>query len=233
MMSPFHFDPTMMILIPAILLAGYAQIKVQSTFAQYSSIAARSGLTGAQVARGLLDSNRLGDVPVEMTGGMLSDHYDPRTKVLRLSRDVYQSNSLAALGVAAHEVGHVLQDEHGYILFNMRSLIVPLANIGSRLSFPLLFLGLIMRNQPLARIGVYAFAFAVLFQLVTLPVELNASRRAIELLSANGYIDTEEVRPTKKVLRAAALTYVAATLMAILQFLRLGMLSGMFGRRRD
>ena len=151
-MLPFYFDPTMMILLPAILLATYAQIRVQSTFARYSKIGAYSGLTGAQVARSLLDANQLYDVPVEMTSGMLSDHYDPRTKVLRLSRDVYHSSSLAALGVAAHEVGHVLQDELGYVPFNMRMLIVPLANIGSQLAFPLLFIGLLMRKQTLAQI---------------------------------------------------------------------------------
>lgn len=232
-MLPFYFDPTMMILLPAILLATYAQIRVQSTFARYSKIGAYSGLTGAQVARSLLDANQLYDVPVEMTSGMLSDHYDPRTKVLRLSREVYHSSSLAALGVAAHEVGHVLQDELGYVPFNIRMLIVPLANIGSQLAFPLLFIGLLMRKQTLAQIGVYAFGFAVLFQLITLPVEFNASRRAIANLSAGGYIEREEVDPTSEVLRAAALTYVAATLMAVLQLFRLMLISGMFGRGRD
>lgn len=232
-MLPFYFDPTRMILIPAILLAVYAQIRVQSTFARYSKVGARSGLTGAEVARSLLDANQLYDVPVELTSGMLSDHYDPRTKVLRLSQEVYHSNSLAALGVAAHEVGHVLQDELGYIPFNMRMIIVPLANIGSQLAFPLLFIGLLMRNQTLAEVGVYAFGLAVLFQLITLPVEFNASRRAIASLSAGGYIENDEIRPTSKVLRAAALTYVAATLMAILQLFRLMLISGMFGRRRD
>lgn len=230
---PLYFDPTMVILIPAILLATYAQIRVQSTFSRYSKIQARSGLTGAEVARRLLDANHLYDIPVELTSGRLSDHYDPRKKVLRLSPDVYHSSSLAALGVAAHEVGHVLQDELGYVPFNMRMAIVPLATIGSQLAFPLLFIGLLLRNQVLAEIGVYAFGLAVLFQLITLPVEYNASRRAIKELSAGGYIASDEIRPTKKVLNAAALTYVAATLMAIMQLLRLMLISGMFGRGRD
>ena len=159
--------------------------------------------------------------------------YNPRKKVLRLSQDVYHSNSLAALGVAAHEVGHVLQDELGYALFNVRMAIVPLATIGSQLAFPLLLIGLIFSNQVLAKIGVYAFSLAVLFQLVTLPVEYNASRRAIEGLSAGGYIENDEIRPTKKVLSAAALTYVAATLMAVLQLFRLMFIAGMFGRGKN
>lgn len=229
----YYFDPTMVILIPAIILATYAQIKVQSTFSRYSKVGARSGLTGAQVARRLLDANHLYDIPIELTTGMLSDHYDPRKKVLRLSPDVYHSNSLAALGVAAHEVGHVLQDELGYIPFNIRMAIVPLATIGSQLAFPLLFIGLIFQLPALAEIGVYAFGLAVLFQLVTLPVEYNASRRAIEGLAAGGYIQNDEIRPTSKVLRAAALTYVAATLMAIMQLFRLMLISGMFSRGRD
>ncbi len=230
---PLYFDPTMMILIPAILLATYAQIKVQSTFSRYSKVGARSGLTGAEVARRLLNANHLYDIQIELTGGTLSDHYDPRKKVLRLSQDVYHSNSLAALGVAAHEVGHVLQDELGYALFNVRMAIVPLATIGSQLAFPLLLIGLIFSNQVLAKIGVYAFSLAVLFQLVTLPVEYNASRRAIEGLSAGGYIENDEIRPTKKVLSAAALTYVAATLMAVLQLFRLMFIAGMFGRGKN
>jgi len=230
---PLYFDPTMMILIPAILLATYAQIKVQSTFSRYSKVGARSALTGAEVARRLLNANHLYDIQIELTGGTLSDHYDPRKKVLRLSQDVYHSNSLAALGVAAHEVGHVLQDELGYALFNVRMAIVPLATIGSQLAFPLLLIGLIFSNQVLAKIGVYAFSLAVLFQLVTLPVEYNASRRAIEGLSAGGYIENDEIRPTKKVLSAAALTYVAATLMAVLQLFRLMFIAGMFGRGKN
>ena len=230
---PLYFDPTMIIIIPPILLATYAQIKVQSTFSRYSKVGARSGLTGAEVARRLLNANHLYDIQIELTGGTLSDHYDPRKKVLRLSQDVYHSNSLAALGVAAHEVGHVLQDELGYALFNVRMAIVPLATIGSQLAFPLLLIGLIFSNQVLAKIGVYAFSLAVLFQLVTLPVEYNASRRAIEGLSAGGYIENDEIRPTKKVLSAAALTYVAATLMAVLQLFRLMFIAGMFGRGKN
>jgi len=230
----FYFDPTMILLIPAILLALYAQAKVQGTFRRYSRIAARSGLTGAQVARELLKNNRIYDVSVELTQGMLSDHYDPRRRVLRLSPEVYHSNSLAALGVAAHEVGHVLQHETGYGFFQLRSAIIPITNIGSQLSFPFLLAGLLLGIEPLVYIGVLGFSLAVLFQLVTLPVEYNASGRAIEALELGGYLGRDEVGSAKKVLSAAALTYVAATIMAALQLVRLLLISGLLGgRRRD
>jgi len=227
------YDPTIVLLLPAILLAMYAQFKVQSTFARYSRIPARSGLTGAEVAREILRDNRIYDVRVEMTPGILTDHYDPRNKVLRLSQQVYSSNSLAALGVAAHEAGHVIQHQYGYVPFNIRTLIVPVAAIGSQLAFPLLFLGLVFGLRELAQIGVIAFSLAVLFQLITLPVEYNASSRAIEALEVGGYLTREETPHTRRVLNAAALTYVAATLTAILQLLRLMLISGFFGRRDD
>jgi Zn-dependent membrane protease YugP len=229
----FWFDPTMILLIPAILLAMYAQFKVQGTFAKYSRIAARSGMTGAQVAKEILRDNRIYDVTVEQTRGILTDHYDPRRKALRLSPQVYNSNSLAALGVAAHESGHVIQHQYGYVPFNIRMAIVPIATIGSQLAFPLLFIGLILSAPGLAKIGVIAFSTAVLFQLVTLPVEYNASSRAIEALEVGGYLSRDEAPHTRKVLNAAALTYVAATLTAVLQLLRLMLLSGLLGGRRN
>ncbi|NLO82163.1 MAG: zinc metallopeptidase [Clostridiales bacterium] len=229
----FWYDPTMIILLPAIFLAMYAQFKVQNTFAQYSRIGARSGLTGAEVAREILRDNRIYDVRIEQTRGMLTDHYDPRNKVLRLSPHVYNSSSLAALGVAAHEAGHVIQHQYGYIPFNIRTAIVPIATIGSQLAFPLLLIGLFLGMPKLAQVGVLAFSAAVLFQLVTLPVEYNASSRAIEALEVGGYLSREETPHTRKVLRAAALTYVAATLTAVLQLLRLLLISGAFGRRND
>ncbi|MFU0799489.1 MAG: zinc metallopeptidase [Xylanivirga thermophila] len=233
MFFPYYFDPTLMILLPAIILATYAQVKVQATYSRYSKVRSHRGMTGAEVARAILDRNQLYNVPIEITKGTLTDHYDPRTKVLRLSPDVYHSTSIASIGVAAHEVGHAVQDQIRYAPFNFRMAIVPLANIGSRLSMPFLFIGLLLRNELLVNIGVYAFGLAVLFQLVTLPVEFNASRRAVSALETGGYIGPDEVGPTRNVLRAAALTYVAATLMAALQLIRLMLISGMFGRRRD
>ncbi|MGI6706012.1 MAG: zinc metallopeptidase [Clostridia bacterium] len=235
-MFPYFFwDPTMLLLIPGIILAMYAQAKVQSTFHRYSQVPSRNGWTGAQLARDLLYRHHLDDVKVEMVHGSLSDHYDPRRKVLRLSPEVYHSTSLAALGVAAHEVGHVMQHHLAYIPFRLRSAIVPLASIGSTAAFPLLILGLLMGSRDLVLIGVLAFSLAVLFQLVTLPVEYNASSRAMEALVAGDYVYRDEVGASRKVLNAAALTYVAATLMAVLQLLRLLLLSGLLGRgrRRD
>ncbi|MCG0276931.1 MAG: zinc metallopeptidase [Thermanaeromonas sp.] len=229
----FWGDPTFVLLIPAILLSLYAQFKVQATFEQYSRIPSRRGLTGAQVAREILDRAGLHDVRVEMIQGFLSDHYDPRSKVLRLSPAVYQSSSLASLGVAAHEAGHALQHGTGYIPLHIRSSLVPLVSFGSNLAIPLLILGLIMGIPSLARLGIYAFLLVVIFSLVTLPVEFNASRRAVALLEGGGYLTVQELRGAKEVLNAAALTYVAAALAAILNLLRLIMLMGFFGRREE
>ncbi|MDI3534039.1 MAG: uncharacterized protein PWQ82_404 [Thermosediminibacterales bacterium] len=228
MFFPFYFDPTMIILLPALALAMYAQAKIQSTFAKYLRVRASSGLTGAQVARRLLDNHGLYDVKIERIAGRLTDHYDPRTKVLRLSDEVYSGSSLASLGVAAHETGHAIQHDLGYVPLSIRNSIVPIANIGSQMAFPLFFMGLIFRSGNLMYIGILAFAAAVLFQLVTLPVEFNASSRAIEALEAGGFIMREEVPHTRKVLSAAALTYVAATVMAVLQLLRLLAIAGIY-----
>ena len=230
MMFPFFFDPTYILLIPAIILALY----VQTTFSKYSRVPARSGMTGAEVARELLRSRQIYDVTVEPINGRLSDYYDPRSRILRLSPEVYGSSSLAALGVAAHEVGHAFQHATEYVPLKFRNAIVPVANIGSTLAFPLLLLGIILGNPNLALIGVIAFSLAVLFQLITLPVEYNASGRAIEALEVGGFLERDEVGSTRKVLNAAALTYVAATVMAVMQLLRLLLLSGVLGgRRRD
>ncbi|NLC45244.1 MAG: zinc metallopeptidase [Clostridiales bacterium] len=226
---PFIFDPTYLLLIPAILLSLYAQTKVQTTFNKYMRVPARSGITGAQAARELLKQNQIYDIKVEQVSGRLSDHYDPRSKILRLSPEVYSNHSLASLGVAAHEVGHAFQHASEYAPLKLRSAIVPVANIGSSLAMPLLLFGLILSIPALVQIGIIAFSAAVLFQLITLPVEFNASNRAIAALESGGMIQGDEAGPTRKVLNAAALTYVAATLMSVLQLLRLILISG--GRR--
>ena len=232
MFFPLYFDPTYILLIPAVLLALYAQTKVTSTYNKYMRVRSRSGITGADAARELLRQNRIYDVSVEQTRGHLSDHYDPRSKTLRLSPQVYSSSSLAALGIAAHEAGHAMQHAEEYTPLRLRNAIVPAANIGSRLAFPLLLIGLLFSLPNLALFGVAAFSLAVLFQLITLPVEYNASSRAIAALETGGIITREETQPTRKVLSAAALTYVAATIMAVMQMLRLLVLSGMLGGRR-
>ena len=225
------FDPTMVLLIPGIILAMYAQFKVQSTFQKYARVNATRGLTGAQVARKILDDNGLYDVDVELTPGELTDHYDPRVKKVRLSNVVYSGRSLASLGVAAHEVGHAIQHATGYAPLHIRSSIAPVAQFGSTLSFPLLLLGILMGSPSFVQLGVLLFTGVVLFQVVTLPVEFNASSRAMGLLASDGYISRDEERGTKRVLNAAALTYVAAALMAVLNLVRLLIISGMLGRR--
>ncbi len=227
------FDPTIIILIPGLALALYAQFKVQNTFSRYSHMAAASGMTGAQVAQRLLEQARINDVQVELTPGHLTDHYDPRKKVLRLSEQVYHGSSLAALGVAAHEAGHAIQHDVGYLPLNIRSTFVPVAQFGSTLAFPLFLIGFFINSGWLLMAGIYAFTAVVLFQLVTLPVEFNASGRAMEALEAGGYVSAAEAGHTKKVLNAAALTYVAAALMGVLQLVRLLLISGLFGRRDD
>ncbi|MGB9859309.1 MAG: zinc metallopeptidase [Moorellaceae bacterium] len=226
-------DPTFVLLLPAILLSLYAQFKVQSTFEYYSHIASHRGLTGAEVARSLLDRAGLHHVRLEMVRGFLTDHYDPRGRVLRLSPPVYQSNSLAALGVAAHETGHALQHRTGYLPLQLRSALVPVVSLGSNLAIPLLLLGLVFGLPSLARLGVYAFMLAVVFTLITLPVEFNASRRALALLESGGYLTRQELVGARQVLNAAALTYVAAALTAVLNLIRLMLLAGFFGRRDE
>lgn len=232
MFGYFYLDSTLLILIPGIVLALWAQTRVRGVFNEYSGIFSNNGWTAEMMARRILDENGLHDVQVTGAAGVLSDHYDPRRQVLRLSESVHGSSSLAALGVAAHEVGHALQHRHGYAPMALRSAIVPVASIGSYLAWPLLIFGMLMANQPLILWGVCAFGFAVLFQLVTLPVELNASRRALTLLEEGGYLTQMELPGARKVLSAAALTYLAALLMGVLQLLRLLLLTGMLGGRR-
>lgn len=215
------WDPTMVLLIPAILLSLYAQFKISSAYKHYSTIRSRSGLTGAQTARALLNSNGLYDVRVERIGGRLSDHYDPRTRVINLSEDVYQGNSLSSVAVAAHETGHALQHASGYFPLQLRSSFVPVANFGSGAGPMLILVGLFMPSFGwLLQLGILAFTFAVLFQLITLPVEFNASHRALLLLQEGNLLEGEEVRGARSVLNAAALTYVAAALAAVLQLAR-------------
>ncbi|AYO29219.1 MAG: uncharacterized protein PWR06_2553 [Thermoanaerobacteraceae bacterium] len=224
----FYWDSTMILLLPALILAFYAQAKVSSTFERYLRVPARNGLTGAEVAREILRLSGIHDVSVEIQGGRLSDYYDPRRKVLKLSSDVYNGRSLAAQGVAAHECGHAIQHDVGYAPLAIRNSIVPVASFGSQLAFPLFFLGLFLRGEFLMTLGILLFSAAVLFQLITLPVEYNASSRAVTVLEGHGFIDRDEARPVRKVLGAAALTYVAATLMAVMQLLRLLALAGIY-----
>ncbi|MDD4569761.1 MAG: zinc metallopeptidase [Tepidanaerobacteraceae bacterium] len=225
----FFWDNTMILLIPAMILAFYAQSKVTSTFERYLRVPARSGMTGADVARGILRQSGIDDVSVQIQGGKLSDYYDPRRKVLKLSSDVYNGRSLAALGVAAHECGHAIQHDVGYIPLALRSTIVPVAGFGSQMAFPLFFMGFLFRADTLMTLGILLFSAAVIFQLITLPVEYNASNRAVAILERHGFIETSELGPVKAVLGAAALTYVAATMMSVMQLLRLVILAG--GRR--
>lgn len=229
----FYFDPTYLLLIPGILLALWAQSKVQFTFNKYSRVPASSGASAATVARSILDYNGLSDVPVEMVAGHLTDHYDPSAKVLRLSESVYHSTSIAAIGVAAHEAGHAIQHQTEYTPLKVRSMLVPIAQIGSNASWFLILLGILMSNPMMARFGVLLFSAAVLFQLVTLPVEYNASSRALVVLEGGGYLDREEVGGAKKVLNAAALTYLAAALISILQLIRLIILTRFYGGNDD
>ncbi|QEK11998.1 zinc metallopeptidase [Crassaminicella thermophila] len=228
--SPYYgFGPGMIFLIPAIILAMYAQMKVKTTFNRYLNIRNMRGYTGAQVARMILDRNGLYDVSVEYTGGFLSDYYDPRSKVVRLSPQVYNGNSIASISVAAHEVGHAIQHGYGYVPLILRNTIAPIASFGSQAVWVLVFLGFLLGIGSLIDIGILFYLAAVIFQIITLPVEFNASSRAIMQLEMNGIITSEEIIYSKKVLNAAALTYVAAMAVSIAQLLRLILLRN----RRD
>ena len=206
-------------LMPAILLVIYSQYKVKSTFSKYSQVSTRNGYSGAQVARDMLDRAGLSEVPVEISSGKLSDHYDPLKKVLRLSQEVYQGRNLSALGVAAHEAGHALQDSRGYLPLKLRTGIYPATAFGSNLGPFLVILGFFMRSPGLINFGILLFSAAVLFTIITLPVEFNASRRAVKQLVKGGYVGQDEVAGVKRVLSAAALTYVAAAAQAIMTLL--------------
>lgn len=222
----FFYDPSFLLLIPAIILALYAQAKVKTTYAKFSKVPSARGYTGAQLARYILDDYRMTDIQIESIPGNLSDHYDPKNKKLRLSQGVYSSNSVAALGIAAHEVGHAVQDAKAYAPLTLRNNIVPVANFGSGLAFPLFFIGFFFTMPILMDIGIIFFSLAVAFSVITLPVEFNASRRAIQILSNGRYLTKEEIPLAQKVLSAAALTYVAATAMAVLNLIRLLVLRG-------
>jgi len=217
----FFGDPTFLLLIPAMLLALFAQAKVQRTFAALSRVAARRGLSGAEVASTILRANGLATVEVEPQQGTLTDHYDPRARRVRLSEPVYGGRSLAALGVAAHEVGHALQDASGYMPLRFRHGLLGPAQLGSTLAWPLALVGLLMGSPKLLDIGILLFSAAVLFHLVTLPVELNASQRALAQLTTTGILAPDEIGGARKVLRAAALTYLAAAAVAVVNLIRL------------
>nr|WP_253197614.1 zinc metallopeptidase [Clostridium algidicarnis] len=224
------YDSTYLILVPALILSIWAQSKISSTFNKYSKIYSSKGYTGSEVARMILDSNGLVDVRIERVAGNLTDHYDPRDRVLRLSERVYSSTSVASIGVAAHEVGHAIQHQQDYRPLIIRNNIVPVVNISSSASWIIFFIGIIMGLPLLTNIGIVLFSAVVLFQLITLPVEFNASNRAIKILEDKSILYENEIVGAKKVLSAAALTYVAATLTAISQLLRLMALSN---RRND
>jgi uncharacterized protein len=242
----FFFDPTMVLLIPGMILAAWAQFKVKGTFKKYSEYDARSGLTAAQVAQDILNKGGLTgsvnrnpenkkalNVQIGHVSGNMTDHYDPRDEALNLSDTVYDSRSLAAIGVAAHEAGHAFQHAHAYAPLQIRASMVPVANFGSTLGFPLVIAGFFLGTPLLAEVGVVLFSFAVLFGLVTLPVEFNASKRAIAILSEGGYLTPQEIPAVRKVLNAAAWTYVASALVAVLSLLRLLIISGLLGGRDD
>ncbi len=231
-MLPYYFDPTYFLVIIGALLSLAASARVKSTFSKYSRVRSLSGMTGAQAAERILHSAGIYDVAVSHVSGNLTDHYDPRDKTLKLSDSVYGQSSVAAIGVAAHECGHAIQDNKGYVPLRLRTAFVPVANIGATVSWPLIIAGLFLGySQTLINLGIILFTCAVLFQIITLPVELNASARAVRILDDTGILYGEEVTHTKKVLGAAALTYVAAAAASILQLLRLVLLFG--GRNRD
>lgn len=225
-------DPWYIILVlPAIILSLWASANVNSTFKKYSSVMSRRGITGAESARLVLEANGVYGVQIEHVSGNLTDHFDPRTNTIRLSDSVYASTSVAAVGVAAHEAGHAVQYAKGYAPMKIRSAIIPVTNIGSNLAMPLILLGIIMSMPFLAELGILAFSFSTLFQLITVPVEFNASSRAMEAIT-NASTDENEVKGAKKVLKAAALTYVAALAVSLANLLRLIMIVN-GGRRRD
>ena len=227
----YYMDPTYILVIIGALLSIWASSRVNSTFNRYAGVRSMTGMTGAEAARRILDYNGLSHVRIEHVRGNLTDHYDPSSKVLRLSDATYASGSVAAIGVAAHECGHAVQDKESYGPLRIRTALVPAANIGSRLGLPMVVLGLFLGlTQSLAMIGVWVFSLSVLFQIVTLPVEFNASGRALKMLEGYHILSPQETGQCKKVLSAAALTYVAAAASSVLQLLRLLLLTG---RRSD
>lgn len=232
-MYGLYFDPTYFLILIGVVITLIASAKMNSAFKRYSKVRSHTGLTGAQAAAKILNYAGIYDVVVERVSGNLTDHYDPRSKVLRLSDATYNATSVAAIGVAAHECGHAMQDKEAYVPLKIRGSLVPVANIGSNLSWVFIILGIIMgANQTLLNIGILLFSLAVIFQLVTLPVEFNASSRALRVLKDSAMMYEDEVEDTRKVLSAAALTYVASAAAAILSLLRLVILFG-GGNRND
>lgn len=224
-----YFDPTMILLIPALIISFWAQSKVNSTYNKYKKVRTINGYSGQQVARMILDEAGLLDVRIEQINSKLGDHYDPSNKVLRLSPEVYNEATISSAGIAAHEVGHAIQHKEAYKPLNIRNAIVPVVNFSSNISWLLFFLGIIMGFKGLTILGILLFSAVVIFQLITLPVEFNASNRALNILTDRGILYGDESKGAEKVLNAAAMTYVAATLMAISQLIRLIVISG----RRD
>ena len=228
----FYYDPFyMMVLLPVLLITVYAQLKVNSSFKRYSKITNSRYLTGAQAAEAVLHSHRIYNVRIERVRGNLTDHYDPRTNVIRLSDSVYDSATISAVGVAAHEAGHAVQYAEGYGPIQVRAAIIPVTQVGSQFGIVLLIVGILLTSEPLFLVGIILFSFTTLFQLITLPVEFNASRRAMETIRGQQLLTDEEADGARKVLSAAAMTYVAALLMSIVQLLRFVLMFA--GRRRD
>ncbi len=229
----YYFDPTYLLVLIGALISMFASMRVKTTFHKYAGMRSRTNMTGAQAAQRVLNSAGIYDVRIQHVAGELTDHYNPRNKTLNLSDSVYGSTSVAAVGVAAHECGHAIQHQQGYSPLSIRSALVPVANFGSAAAWPLIILGIIFggAGNIFCRIGILFFSAAVLFQLVTLPVEFNASSRAVRILGDTGILSEQELPYTRKVLKAAALTYVAGAAAAILQLLRLLLLFG--GRDRD
>ncbi len=230
----YYFDPTYVLVAIGVIICLLASARVNLTFKRFNKVRSASGMTGAQAAERMLRMNGINDVTVQHIAGNLTDNYNPGNKTLNLSDSVYNSTSVAAIGVAAHECGHAIQHQVGYVPLNLRSAIVPVANFGSTLAWPLIIIGLFINGslgQNIITAGIIAFSLAVIFQLVTLPVEFNASSRALHFLNDTGMLSQEELKGTKKVLKSAALTYVASAAAAILQLLRLVILFG--GNRRD
>lgn len=228
--SPDSMWTYVLIVLPAVLIALWASANVNSTFKKYAQIPSTSGFTGADAARRILDANGLTHIRIEHVNGKLTDHYDPKAEVIRLSDSVYDNRSAAAIGVAAHEAGHAVQHAQGYFPLVVRNAIIPVCNIGSNLAMPLILLGLVLDVFGLCTIGILAFSLSTVFQLITLPVEFNASSRALAALASSGRFTEEDLSNTKKTLRAAALTYVAALAVSLANLLRLIILVN--GRRR-
>ena len=227
----FYYDWTLLIVLPALIFTIIAQVKVRSSFERFSKISTRRHLTGAEVARRILDSNGLYDVRIERVRGSMTDHFDPKARVIRLSETVHDVSSVAAVGVAAHEAGHAVQHALGYAPMKVRAAIIPVTNIGANISWPLVLIGLLLGSYSLAMLGVIAFGFSTLFQLVTLPVEFNASHRAVAALEST-FSSEEEIKGAKKVLFAAAMTYVAALAVSLANLLRLFFIVSGNNRRR-